>query len=88
VWARHLEKALASAEKLVGPGSAMAASFASDLASLLAQSGSDEEANQLLSRTPGQAEQLRDPNEQARMQAQSAREEHDMRGELVALRMT
>jgi transcriptional regulator with XRE-family HTH domain len=84
-----LKKALASAEKQVGPGSALAASFASDLALLLAQSGSDEEANQLLSRTLGQAEQLRDPNEQARiftMQAQSAREEHDMRGELAALR--
>ena len=84
-----LEKALASAERLVGPGSALAATFASDLALLLAQSGSGGEANQLLSRTLGQAEQPRDPNEQARIfkrQAQSAREEHDMRGELAELR--
>jgi len=84
-----LEKALASAEKLVGPSSALAAAFASDLASLLAQSGSGEEASKLLSRTLEQTEQPRDPNEQARIfkkQAQAAREEHDMRGELAALR--
>jgi hypothetical protein len=84
-----LEKALAVAEELVGPGSALAAAFASDLASLLAQSGSDEEASRLLSRTVGRAEQPRDPNEQARIfkrQAQSAREKYDMRSELAALR--
>ena len=84
-----LEKALARSEELVGPGSALAAAFASDLAVLLAQSGSGEKADQLLARTFAEADQPRDPNEQARIfkkQAHAAREEHDMRGELASLR--
>jgi transcriptional regulator with XRE-family HTH domain len=84
-----LEKAIARAEELVGPGSAQAAAFASDLALLLTHSGSGEQANRLLARTFAAAEQPRDPNEQARIfkkQAQAARAENDMRGELAALR--
>jgi transcriptional regulator with XRE-family HTH domain len=84
-----LRSALANVEKLAGPGSALAAAFASELASLLSQSGRGEEATRLLTRTLALAERPREPRERARVfkaQALLANEKNDLRGELEALR--
>lgn len=87
--AEFLRNALANVEELAGPGSALAAAFASELASLLNQSGRREEATRLLTRTLALAERPREPWERARVfraQALLASEANDLRGELEALR--
>lgn len=84
-----LRRALAGAERLVGPSSTLTAAFAYELASLLDRSGSNEDTVRLLARTLKQSEKLRDPNERARFfaeQAQRAGEAHDPVDELDALR--